>query len=122
MEGSSASCWRSPDHEILFGFEPAEQIPYWRALIEQAGESPLTLSKVVVFTPEGTPPIIREGLNGEARERLDILELDRGALASIAATRKVLLHADSQEDTFAQIAPELDFLWRRITRPMSTGS
>ncbi|MED5585928.1 MAG: hypothetical protein VYB61_06195 [Verrucomicrobiota bacterium] len=122
VEGSSASCWRSPDHEILFGFEPAERIPYWRALIEQAGESPLTLSKVVAFTPEGTPPIIREGLNGEARERLDILELDRGALASIAATRKILLHADSQEDTFAQIAPELDFLWRRITRPMPTSS
>ena len=122
MEGSSASCWRSPDHEILFGFEPAERIPYWRALIEQAGESPLTLAKVVAFTPEGSPPLIREGLNGEARERLDVLELDRGALASIAATRKVLLQADSEEEIFAQIAPELDFLWRRITRPMETSS
>jgi len=122
VEGSSASCWRSPDHEILFGFEPAEHIPYWRALVEQAGESPLTLAKVVAFTPEGSPPLIREGLNGEARERLDILELDRGALASIAATRKVLLHADSEEETFAQISPELDFLWRRITRPMETNS
>ncbi len=121
VEGSSASCWRSPDHEILFGFEPAERIPYWRALIEQAEESALTLAKVVAFTPEGSPPLIREGLNGEAKQRLDILELDRGALASIAATRKVLLHADSEEDTFAQIAPELDFLWRRITRPMETS-
>jgi len=120
MEGSSASCWKSPDHEILFGFEPAEQIPYWKALIKQAEKSQLTQAKVVAFTPEGTPPIIREGLNGEAKDKLDILELDRGTLASIAATRKILLHADSEEDTFTQIAPELDFLWRRITRPMQT--
>ena len=120
VDGSSAACWRSPGHEILFGFEPAERIPYWRALIEQAGESPLTLAKVVAFTPEGSPPLIRDGLNGEARKRLDVLELDRGALASIAATRKVLSHTDSEEETFAQIAPELDFLWRRITRPMET--
>ena len=120
MEGSSASCWKSPDLEILFGFEPAEQVRYWKALIKQAEKSQFTQAKVVVFTPEGTPPIIREGLNGEAKGKLDILELDRGTLASIAATRKVLLHTDSEEDTFTQIAPELDFLWRRITRPMQT--
>ena len=118
IEGSSASCWKSPDHEILFGFEPAEKIRYWKALIRQAEESQLMQAKVIAFTPEGTPPIIREGLNGEAKDKLDILELDRGTLASIAATRKVLLHSDSEEDTFAEIAPELDFLWRRITRPM----
>ncbi|MFP6875106.1 MAG: hypothetical protein VCA55_16530 [Verrucomicrobiales bacterium] len=120
VEGSSAACWRSPDHEILFGFEPAECIPYWRALVEQAEESPLTRAKVVAFTPPGAPVLISDGLNGETRKRLDILELDRGALASIAATQKVLLHSDSEEETFAQIAPELDFLWRRITRPMET--
>jgi hypothetical protein len=120
VEGSSAACWRSPDHEILFGFEPAERIPYWRALVEQAKESPLTRAKVVAFTAPGAAASLSEGLNGEARERLDILELDRGALAAIAATEKVLLHSDSEEETFAQIAPELDFLWRRITRPMET--
>ncbi len=120
VEGSSAACWRSPDHEILFGFEPAERIPYWRALLEQAKESPLARAKVVAFTPPGAPVLISEGLNGEAKDRLDILELDRGALASIAAAQKVLLHSDSEEETFAQIAPELDFLWRRITRPMET--
>jgi hypothetical protein len=110
--------WRSPDQEILFGFEPAERTPYWRALVEQAGESPLGQAKVVAFTPPGAHGFATEGLNGHARERLDVLELDRGTLASLAAAETVIRNAESEDETFIQIAPELDFLWRRITRPM----
>ena len=39
-------------------------------------------------------------------------------MATIAATDRVVRSSDDEEATFALLAPELDSLWRRITRPM----
>ena len=115
---SSASSWLSPEMEIIFGFEPAERIPYWRALVDQAENSPMQSSKVIAFKSPEEKNFQLDELNGSARKNLDVLELNRGDLASIAASRAIINASDSEEETFSQIAPELDFLWRRITRPV----
>ena len=119
---SSASSWLSPEMEIIFGFEPADRIPYWRALVDQAENSPMQNSKVIAFKSPGEENFQFDALNGSAKENLDILELDREELASIAAGKSIINASDSEEETFSEIAPELEFLWRRITRPVRNVS
>jgi hypothetical protein len=119
---SSASSWLSPEMEIIFGFEPAERIPYWRALVDQAENSPMESSKVIAFKSPDEENFQFDVLNGTARKNLDVLELDREELASIAAGRSIITASNSEEETFSEIAPELEFLWRRITRPVSNVS
>ncbi len=112
--GGRAAAWRSPDGDILFGFEPSGAIDYWKALVDQASSR----SKVVAFTPPDGEAFELTALNGSAREHLDVLQLDRCALASIAAADRVASRASNAEEAFALIAPELDSLWRRVTRPL----
>ena len=119
---SSASSWLSPEMEIIFGFEPAERIPYWRALVDQAENSPMKSSKVIAFKSPDDENFQFDALNGNAKENLDVLELDREELASIAAGKSIVDSSDSEEETFSEIAPELEFLWRRITRPVGNVS
>ena len=119
---SSASSWLSPEMEIIFGFEPAERIPYWRALVDQAENSPMESSKVIAFKSPGEENFQFDALNGSARKNLDVLELDREELASIAAGKSIINASNSEEETFSEIAPELEFLWRRITRPVRNVS
>jgi hypothetical protein len=119
---SSASSWLSPEMEIIFGFEPADRIPYWRALVDQAENSPMQNSKVIAFKSPDEEKFQFDALNGTAKENLDVLELDREELASIAAGKSIINASDSEEETFSEIAPELEFLWRRITRPVRNVS
>lgn len=119
---SSASSWLSPEMEIIFGFEPADRIPYWRALVDQAENSPMESSKVIAFKSPEEENFKFDALNGSARKNLDVLELDRGELASIAAGKSIINASSSEEETFSEIAPELEFLWRRITRPVRNVS
>ena len=119
---SSASSWLSPEMEIIFGFEPAARIPYWRALVDQAENSTMESSKVIAFKSPEEENFQFDALNGSARKNLDILELDREELASIAAGKSIINASSSEEETFSEIAPELEFLWRRITRPVKNVS
>ena len=99
---SSASSWLSPEMEIIFGFEPADRIPYWRALVDQAENSPMQNSKVIAFKSPGEENFQFDALNGSAKENLDILELDREELASIAAGKSIINASDSEEETFSE--------------------
>lgn len=90
--------------------------------MDQAENSPMESSKVIAFKSPDEENFQFDVLNGTARKNLDVLELDREELASIAAGRSIITASNSEEETFSEIAPELEFLWRRITRPVSNVS
>lgn len=141
----SAGVWQVPDGEILFGTEPYEDRIYWSQLIAFArhraglseGPRPLagagaTLSpgcRLVVFSSSQAPVNLTAWMRPDeivhARARfLDIQTVDQPTLAVLYAADEVLHEAESGRlnvpvaDAFQALVPHIDFLWRRVTRPL----
>ncbi|MCP5112650.1 MAG: hypothetical protein GY953_17640 [bacterium] len=125
--------WVFPGNEILFGFEAEHQFRYWQSLIKLAGRRAESAAagrlKLVVFCdcekPFSGAASADEGELEAARENyLDVIELDAGTIASVAAADRVVFEMAKAEvpvvpaDAIRELAPQLDPLWRRITRPL----
>ena len=125
--------WVFPGNEILFGFEPEHQFRFWQSLIKLAGRRVGTTVagrlKLVVFSESerpfsGAASLDEKEMLAARRSFLDVIDLDAGMIASITAADRVVCEmAKAQEpvlpaDAIRELAPQLDPLWRRITRPM----
>ncbi|MGI9241649.1 MAG: hypothetical protein ACR2RV_12685 [Verrucomicrobiales bacterium] len=125
--------WVFPGNEIMFGFEPEHQFRFWQSLIKLAGRRMETTVagrlKLVVFSESDRPfsgaaSLEEEEMQEARRNFLDVIDLDPGMIASIiAADRVVCEMAKADEpvlpaDAIRELAPQLDPLWRRITRPL----
>lgn len=135
LAGAVAGVWQSPDAEILFGSEPYEDRPYWAALIEFARQRAVYVpgSRLVLFSSASAPVNLGVWLHQDeivaARARfLDLQTLDHSALAALYATDEVLRESErgalplGAADSFAALAPQLENLWKRLTRPLAVAS
>ena len=126
-----AGVWQSPDAEILFGSEPYEDRPYWAALIDFARQRSAYVpgSRLVMFSAASAPVNLGVWLHQDeivaARAHfLDLQTLDHPTLAACYATDEVLRESErgalnlGSADAFAAMAPQLEYLWKRLTRPL----
>ncbi len=126
-----AGVWQSPDAEILFGSEPYEDRPYWAALIDFARQRSAYVpgSRLVMFSAASAPVNLGVWLHQDeivaARAQfLDLQTLDHPTLAACYATDEVLRESErgsfnlGSADAFAAMAPQLEYLWKRLTRPL----
>jgi hypothetical protein len=128
--------WVFPGNEILFGFEPEHQFRYWQSLIKLAGRRAGSAAaaagrlKLVVFSEtdhpfSGAASVEVDELAAARGNYVDVIDVDAGMIASvIAADRVVCEMAKADEpvmpaDAIRELAPQLDPLWRRITRPLA---
>ena len=108
---ASATSWLSYDTEFIFGFEPPDKISYWNKVIKTSEESSANTSKIIAFSfPDS------EKFNQSIKEKVNIIDLSRAELASLAAGNTVIQESDDEGKVFSEIAPELESIWKRITR------
>lgn len=141
LQGRSLPRWNMQGMEIVFGLENFNDTRYWKtvsafvagriaelgAAAAHNGETPPRL-KLAVFKNDEEGAALTALLRDEVipqslREKLDIVHLDTRSLASLYAMRQVVREAESgqiQTDATAvlgALAGELDFFWKRLTRP-----
>lgn len=134
LPGAIAGVWQSPDAEILFGSEPYEDRTYWAALIDFARQRSASVpgSRLVLFSSASTPVNLGVWMDQDeivaARGHfLDLQTLDHPALAALYATDEVLRECErgalplGSAEAFAAMAPQLENLWKKLTRPLATG-
>ena len=125
--------WAFPGNEILFGFEPEHQFRYWQSLIKLAARRAESGAagrlKLVVFCPRDQPFSGAASADEAELERarakyLDVIDLDLAMVASVIAADRVVVELAKAEtpvlpaEAIRELAPQLDPLWRRITRPL----
>ena len=135
-EEATVMKWVFPGNEILFGFEPEHQFRYWQSLIKLAGRRSESAAdsrlKLVVFSEldhpfSGAASVDVAEVEAARGHYLDVIDLDAGMIASVTAADRVVNEMARAEepvlpaDAIRELAPQLDPLWRRITRPL-TGS
>lgn len=143
LQGRSLPRWNMQGMEIVFGLENFSDARYWKtvsafvagrvaelgAAAAQNGETSPRL-KLAVFKNDEEGAALTALLRDEVipqslREKLDIVHLDTRSLASLYAMRQVVREAETgqiQTDATAvlgALAGELDFFWKRLTRPIS---
>ncbi|MEM0895480.1 MAG: hypothetical protein AAGJ79_01250 [Verrucomicrobiota bacterium] len=113
--------WKFPDTEIVFSFRSLDEDPgengTWSRLAQfvesRNGDAP---SKVVVFEEDGGSRSVPDF------PWLDVVNIDSASRATLVATATVLAESassnEAMDESFRQIAPELDGFWRRLTRPL----
>ena len=134
LPGAIAGVWQSPDAEILFGSEPYEDRPYWAALIDFARQraSYVPGSRMVMFSAASAPVNLGVWLHQDeivsARAHfLDLQTLDHPSLAACYATDEVLRESErgtlplASADAFTAMAPQLETLWKKLTRPLAAN-
>ncbi len=130
--GAIAGVWQSPDAEILFGSEPYEDRDYWAALIDFARQRSAYVpgSRLVMFSAAAAPVNLGVWLHQDeivsARAHfLDLQTLDHPALAACYAADEVVRESErgtlalGSADAFAALAPQLEPLWKKLTRPLA---
>ena len=123
--------WIFGDTEVYFGFRPADETAFWHALgsfIDRpASDDPeqptqKTKIKIVHFDTEsggGSQPDL-----GIDCDLIDTIVFDPSAVASVYAAEEIVRDAESGEidadpgSVLGVLARELDFLWKRLTRPV----
>jgi hypothetical protein len=76
----------------------------------------------------GAASVDEEELSAARAAYLDVIDMDAGMIASVIAADRIvceLAKADepvTPADTIRELAPQLDPLWRRITRPLAGAS
>lgn len=138
LTGRYAMTWALQGVEILFGLAQFTDVSYWRTLAGFAAGRQAELAthsshptdfKLVTFKTA------REGEAWEAlqrgdvfsdsvRERVDLVSLDPRSVASLYAMQRIIKDAESgaiqaePSEVMSVLARELDFFWKRITRPL----
>ncbi len=135
LPGAIAGVWQSPDAEILFGSEPYEDRTYWAALIDFARQRSTYVpgSRLVLFSSASAPVNLGVWMDQDeivaARGHfLDLQTLDHPGLAALYATDEVLRECErgalplGSADAFSAMAPQLESLWKKLTRPIPAAA
>ncbi|MEM7384507.1 MAG: hypothetical protein AAF514_06130, partial [Verrucomicrobiota bacterium] len=133
--GCYALRWRTEAGEIWMGFEPYSNIAYWRALSGFLKKHAMVVwakdrfrAKLMVFLHENHPDGFHKVWNANRKgfssaPYVDIIQLDREHLGRLYAVEQLLHEGRLYEavpgkpNALNQLVAELDFFWRRITRP-----
>jgi len=141
--GRSLPRWSLQGMELVFGLDDFTDVRYWKTVSgfvagrlaelhngsQQNGDSGPHL-KLVVFKGEHEGEALLTLLQNEVipttlRPFIDAVHLDPRSLASLSAMRQIIQDAETgalkSEPTavLGALANELDFFWKRITRPKS---
>ena len=129
--GMKAGMWVTPEAEILFGTENADDRNYWSALNafarQRARQNSALPCRLAVFSAVQSPVNLSNWMPQDeiihARSHyLDLQPLERQELAALYAGDEILRDAArgalalNDSDAFTHIAPAIEFLWRRLTR------
>lgn len=141
LSGRSLPRWSLQGMEIVFGIEDFTDLRFWKtissfvagrvaelgALAAQTGDTAPQL-KLAVFKSDLETPALNslladETIPGVIRPNLDVVHLDPRSLCQLHAMRQLIREFESgvlqaeQTSILAALASELDFFWKRVTRP-----
>ncbi|WP_029190707.1 hypothetical protein [Verrucomicrobium spinosum] len=142
LGGRSLSRWRLQGAEMIFGLEDFGDERYWKtvtsflvgrvaeltAAASQIGQ-PSPQIKLLVFKGdmEAAPLaglLQQDVIPAALRTHLDVVHLDNRSLASLYAMDQILTDTETAPGggdlhaVMTSLAGELDFFWKRITRPL----
>jgi hypothetical protein len=142
LTGRTAACWSLQGTEILFGLDNFADTRYWKvlgsysvgrmtALAEQARATGETAPqfKVVTFKSEreseAWAALWRTEIFPTAlRPHVDAMYLDTRSIAALYAMQRMIKEAETgalraePAQVISVLARELDFFWKRVTRPL----
>ncbi|MCE9518793.1 MAG: hypothetical protein K8R87_04420 [Verrucomicrobia bacterium] len=141
LSGRSLPRWSLQGMEIVFGIEDFADSRFWKTissfvagrvaelgeLAAQTGDTSPQL-KLVIFKGDVETPTLNslladETIPGVIRQNVDVVHLDPRSLCQLHAMRQVIRESDSgalhtnATSVLAALANELDFFWKRVTRP-----
>ena len=130
-DDSTAVRWSFEDNEILFGNQPGRDSIYWKKLSTFASDRSKNDKKIkmIVFSAAEDPVDVDTILQGkdDLIGIVDFTVLDRDSLASLYAAHRLIedkaisgsvSSEEGGKDILGKLAGELDFFWKRITRPL----
>ncbi len=141
ITGRTVPAWNLQGMRILFGLSDFHDLDYWRALaahaLQQAEEldrpgegAPATQLKLVALksdreTLAWTMLQGSDAIPAALRPRMEVLHLDTRSIASLYAMQRMITEAEAgafnatPSQVMSVLARELDFFWKRVTRPLS---
>lgn len=144
LTGRTAVKWQLQGLEILFGLGDFGDRRYWQTLALYAAGRQAELIETAVRTGEPAPALKiaafksdrdadawdelhREGVfPAVLRENIDAVHLDTRSIASLYAMQRMIKEAQAgtikaePAQVISVLARELDFFWKRVTRPLMT--
>lgn len=142
LTGSSVPRWTLKGSEIVFAFADFADRRYWQTLASfsagriaslaesaaQSGEPPQQF-KIVAFKSDRDAAGWTQLADSDAfppgvREHLDSVHLDVRSIAALYAMQRMIKEAESgaikaePAQVMSVLARELDFFWKRVTRPL----
>lgn len=142
LGGRLLARWRLQGVEMIFGLEDFADERYWKtvtsfvvgrvaeltAAASQTGQ-PSPQIKLMVFKGDMEAASLagllqQETIPAALRAHLDVVHLDSRSLASIYAMSQILTEVEEAGDggevhaALTTLANELDFFWKRLTRPL----
>lgn len=138
LPGKTAPRWTLQGQEILFGVADFQDRAYWRALSglvvsrltpEGGAERPAQLKLVALKSDRET--LVWTALHGgdvfpdNVRPVVEALHLDTRSISSLYAMQRMISEAEigllsaTPSQVMSVLARELDFFWKRVTRPVA---
>ncbi len=141
--GRPAARWQLQGAEILFGLAEFADRRYWQTLAIFAAGRQAEIQEAAARSGEQAPQfkvlafksdrdtgawneMDREGIFPPAlRDQVDALHLDTRSIASLYAMQRMIKEAETgaikaePAQVMSVLARELDFFWKRITRPLA---
>ena len=114
--GLEASSWLSNETEFIFGFEPPSKTKYWIELIKESQNSKAKESKIIAFSNQESDKFESNDFDEIIQDKINVIQLRREDLASLSASNTIIQESDDEGKIFSQIAPELDAIWKKITK------
>ena len=100
----------------LFSDSNHPKTSYWIELLKQSQKSNAKTSKIISFSPSESDNYETSDFDEIIQDQINIIQLPREDLASLAAGNTVIQESDDEGKIFSQIAPELDAIWKKITK------
>jgi hypothetical protein len=138
VAGKTAPRWALQDQEIIFGVGDFADRTYWRGLAQFVSgrlamppdNGRTTLIKLVAFKSERESNAWTALLGSDTfptgiRSHIEALHLDTRSIAALYAMQRIIGEAESgalnatPSQVMSVLARELDFFWKRVTRPVS---
>ena len=134
-------CWNLQGMEILFGLSHFNDQEYWRVLSAiamkrvddvrgteggEARQVKLVAMKSDRETLSWTALQASEIIPQALRQRMEVLHLDTRSIAALYAMQRMIAESESgslnatPSQVMSVLARELDFFWKRVTRPLGT--
>ncbi len=146
LTGRTAARWTLKGSEILFGLCDFSDRRYWQTLAlfgagrqaanaeaaASSGETPSQF-KIAAFKSDRDSASwsqlnVGEVFPSELRDHIDAIHLDTRSIAALYAMQRMIKEAETgvinaePAQVMSVVARELDFFWKRVTRPLVTAA